>query len=165
MMIYHVIKTDQQRSAPQIHPAAHFVVSQKQRFRTDAIKVCSSKKFNTIPSMSCPFITIRYWIRKTNASSMNATMTCITIYRPHKQWRRIKNSSKHNKLFLHCWHFDFYQRPKRQQCKNNCLCFDVFLIWNVHQPNESVYWKQWSHSGVTLCMTLKMNLSKSELNN
>ena len=30
-------------------------------------------------------------------------------------------------------------RPKRQQSKN-WLCFDEFLIWNVRQPNESVYW-------------------------
>ena len=21
-----------------------------------------------------------------------------------------------------------------------CVCFDEFLIWNLHQPNESVYW-------------------------
>ena len=25
----------------------------------------------------------------------------------------IKNSSKHNQLFLHCWRFGLYQRPKR----------------------------------------------------
>jgi len=29
---------------------------------------------------------------------------------------------------------------KGQQSKNNWLCFDEFLICNVHQPNESVYW-------------------------
>ena len=32
-----------------------------------------------------------------------------------------------------------WERPKRQQCKNNWL-FWWILIWNVHQPNESVYW-------------------------
>ena len=50
----------------------------------------------------------------------------------------IKNPSEHNQLFLHCWRFGLYQRPKRQQCKNNYswLCFDEFLIWNVYQPND-----------------------------
>ena len=42
---------------------------------------------------------------------------------------RIKNSSKRNQLFLHCWRFGLCQRRKRQQRKNNCLCFDEFLIW------------------------------------
>jgi len=32
------------------------------------------------------------------------------------------------------------RRPKRQQCKNNWLCFDEFLIRNAYQPNESIYW-------------------------
>ena len=65
-------------------------------------------------------------------------------------------------LVLHCWRFGLYQRPSSeqeagtssfgswhdknltcqesgQQCKNNWFCLDGFLIWNIHQPNETVY--------------------------
>jgi len=37
-----------------------------------------------------------------------------------------------------CWRFGLCQRSKRQQSKN-WLCFDEFLIWTVHQPNESMF--------------------------
>ena len=50
-----------------------------------------------IPSMSCPCITMRYWMRNTNASSMNATITCITIYTtdrpPHSSAQLINDTS------------------------------------------------------------------------
>ena len=50
----------------------------------------------------------------------------------------VKNSPKHNQLFLHCRHFGPYQRPKRRQCKNNRVVF--WWIFNmIRCPTEWVY--------------------------
>ena len=59
---------------------------------------------------------------------------CVVISAFTLYWKLIKS----NPLFLHCWRFGVYQRPKRQQCKNNGLFWRILLLWKVHQPTEPV---------------------------
>jgi len=50
----------------------------------------------------------------------------------------IKNSSKQPIISTSLTFQSLTGTTKLEQIKNNWLCFDEFLICNVHQPNESV---------------------------
>jgi len=49
---------------------------------------------------------------------------CVVISAFTLYWKFIKS----NPLYLHCWRFGVYQRPKRQQCKNNGLFWWIFTM-------------------------------------
>ena len=59
----------------------------------------------------------------------------------HKQVLFILEIHQNNQLFWHCRHFCLWDENI-----NNVIiigCFDDFLIWKVHQPNEGAFNVQW----------------------